>query len=94
MSSDIDLQQSKSEITVDLGLQLDLNVEVQFQAQPQLLTSVLSALLFTTAAASETSESLASGVSDLVDGVTSSVLDHLASSADGIASRNVLGDVV
>jgi hypothetical protein len=79
---------------VDLGLQLNLNVEVELQSQSQLLTSVLSALVFTTAATSETAEGLASGVSDLVDSVTSSVLDHLAGSTDRVASRDVLGDVV
>jgi hypothetical protein len=80
---------------VNLRLQLNLNVQVELKSQPQLLTTAtILFLLTTTLASSQASEGFTSSVSDLVDGVASSVLDHLSSSADGIASRNVLSDVV
>jgi hypothetical protein len=89
------LQQSEREITVDLSLQLNLNVQVELKSQPQLLAAAAVLLLLTTTLATgQASESLSGGVSDLVDRVTGSVLDHFSSSTNGIASRNVLGDIV
>jgi hypothetical protein len=89
---DRNLQQPKGKITVDLGFQLDLNVEIELKAQAELLTAAL--VLIVTAPACQTSKSFASCVSDLINGVTGSVLDHVASAANEFASGHVLSDVV
>ena len=87
------LQQAKSKVTVDLSLQLDLDIEVELQSQTQLLALAITTL-FLTASASQPSKSLSSGVANLADGLACGVLDHVASTANKLASRDVLGDVV
>ena len=74
---------------MDLSLELNLNVEVELQSQTELLV-LLRLLVSTTlllSTASQATESLASGVADLVNGLSGSILDHVASTVHEFAAR-------
>lgn len=78
---------------MNLRLELDLNVEVKLQSQTKLL-STAAILLALVTSSSQSTQSLAGSVADLVDCVTSSILHEVASLADQLAARDILSDAV
>src|ERR1700753_2761597 len=73
---------------MNLSLELDFNIQIELQSQAQLLALALTAALLLSA------HGLSSGVTDLIDGITSCILNRIGSTVYEFAAWKPFGNTI